>query len=249
VAIAQATRDSAIAAVNQAKLNLDYTRVTAPVAGRMGRHEVSIGNLIMGGTSGASGTTLLTTIVSLDPIWLTFNVSEGDGMTYKRLVQKGEIKSARENTVGVQGQLMDEKDWTLKGTIDFVDNQYDRSSGTIRVRAAFPNPDLFITPGQFGRVRVPMSQLRPMILVPDSAVVTDQSVKLLFTVSDDGTVVPKPVELGAVTDDGLRIIRSGITPDDRVIINGLLRARPGGKVTAAEGTIGAPPAPQGASPS
>lgn len=249
VAIAQAARDAALVAVNQAQLNLDYTRVTAPVAGRMGRHEVSTGNLVMGGTSGTSGTTLLTTIVSLDPIWLVFNVSEGDGMAYKRLVQRGEVKSARDNTVEVQGQLMDEKDWPLKGKIDFVDNQYNRSSGTIRVRAAFPNPNLFITPGQFGRVRVPMSQLRPMILVPDAAVVTDQSVKLLFTVSADGTVVPKPVELGAVTDDGLRIIRGGITPDDRVIINGLLRARPGGKVTAVEGAIGAPPAPQGTPPS
>ncbi|HAH66657.1 MAG TPA: efflux transporter periplasmic adaptor subunit, partial [Rhizobiales bacterium] len=171
VAIATASRDAAIAAVNQAQLNLDYTRVTAPVAGRMGRHEVSIGNLVMGGTGGT--TTLLTTIVSLDPIWLSFNVSEGDGMTYKRLVQKGEVKSARDNTVEVQGQLMDEKTWTLKGTIDFVDNQYDRSSGTIRVRAAFPNSNLFITPGQFGRVRVPMSQLHPVMLVPDAAVVTD----------------------------------------------------------------------------
>lgn len=247
VAIAAAARDSAIASVNQAQLNLDYTRVTAPVSGRMGRHEVSIGNLVMGGTTGS--TTLLTTIVSLDPIWLTFNVSEGDGMTYKRLVQKGEIRSARDNTVKVEGQLMDEKTWPLKGTIDFVDNQYNRSSGTIRVRAAFPNPDLFITPGQFGRVRVPMSQLRPTILVPDAAVVTDQSVKVLFTVTADGTVVPKQVELGAVTDDGLRIIRSGITPDDRVIINGLLRARPGAKVTPEDGTIGAPAAAQAASPS
>jgi RND family efflux transporter MFP subunit len=247
VAIAAAARDSAMASVNQAQLNLDYTRVTAPVSGRMGRHEVSVGNLVMGGTTGS--TTLLTTIVSLDPIWLTFNVSEGDGMTYKRLVQKGEIRSARDNTVKVEGQLMDEKTWPLKGMIDFVDNQYNRSSGTIRVRAAFPNPDLFITPGQFGRVRVPMSQLRPTILVPDAAVVTDQSVKVLFTVTADGTVVPKQVELGAVTDDGLRIIRSGITPDDRVIINGLLRARPGAKVTPEDGTIGAPAAPQAASPS
>ena len=97
VNIATASRDAAIAAVNQAQLNLDYTRVTAPVSGRMGRHEVSIGNLIMGGTSGTTSTTLLTTIVSLDPIWLSFNVSEGDGMTYKRLVQKGEVKSARDN--------------------------------------------------------------------------------------------------------------------------------------------------------
>jgi RND family efflux transporter MFP subunit len=242
VNIATASRDAAIAAVNQAQLNLDYTRVTAPVSGRMGRHEVSVGNLIIGGTGGT--TTLLTTIVSLDPIWLSFNVSEGDGMTYKRLVQKGEIKSPRDNEVEVQGQLMDEKHWTLKGTIDFVDNQYDRSSGTIRVRAAFPNPNLFITPGQFGRVRVPMSQLRPTLLVPDAAVVTDQSVKMLFTVAPDGTVVPKPVELGPVTDDNLRVIRSGITADDVVIINGLLRARPGQKVTPEQGTIG--PAAQAA---
>ena len=237
---ATASRDNARAAVNQAQLNLDYTRVLAPVSGRVGRHEVSVGNLVMGGTGGS--TTLLTTIVSLDPIWLMFNVSEGDGMTYKRLVQKGEIASARENGVQVEGQLMDENDWPLKGTIDFVDNQYDRSSGTIRVRAAFANPNLFITPGQFGRVRVPMSQLKPTILVPDAAVVTDQSTKLLFTVSPDGTVVPKPVELGSVTDDGLRIIRSGITPDDEVIINGLLRARPGQKVTPEQGTVKPPEA-------
>ena len=233
---ATAARDNALAAVQQAQLNLDYTRVVAPVSGRVGRHEVSLGNLIVGGTS-APETTLLTTIVSLDPIWLLFNVSEGDGMTYKRLIQKGEVESARSSNVAVEGQLMDESDWPMKGAIDFVDNQYNRSSGTIRVRASFPNPDLFITPGQFGRVRVPMSQEKPTMLVPDAAVVTDQSVKLLFTVSEDGTVVPKPVELGPVADDGLRIIREGITPDDEVIINGLLRARPGAKVTPEPGEI------------
>ena len=166
-----------------------------------------------------------------------FNVSEGDGMTYKRLIQKGEVESARNNSVQVEGRLMDEADWPLKGQIDFVDNQYDRSTGTIRVRASFPNKDLFITPGQFGRVRVPMSKERPTMLVPDASVVTDQSTKLLFTVSEDGTVVPKPVELGAVTDGGLRIIRSGITAEDKVIINGLLRARPGQKVTPQPGEI------------
>jgi RND family efflux transporter MFP subunit len=237
----KAARDAAIAAIDQAQLNLDYTRVTAPVSGRMGRHEVSIGNLIIGGTGTSSPTTLLTTIVSLDPIWLTFTVSEGDGMRYKRLVQKGEIKSARDNSINVQGQLMDEDTWTLKGTIDFVDNQYDRASGTIRVRARFPNPNLFITAGQFGRVRVPMSQKHPTLLVPDAAVVTDQSMKLLFTVAADGTVVPKPVELGQLAEGGLRIIRSGIDANDEVTINGLLRARPGQKVTPQPGTISAPP--------
>ena len=237
---ATASRDNAIAAVDQAQLNLDYTRVTAPVSGRVGRHEVSIGNLVMGGVGGS--TTLLTTIVSLDPIWLMFNVSEGDGMTYKRLIQKGELESARSNNVQVEGQLMDETDWPLKGAIDFVDNQYDRSSGTIRVRASFPNPNLFITPGQFGRVRVPMSQEKPTMLVPDAAVVTDQSVKLLYTVTADGTVVSNPVELGQVTDEGLRIIRSGIAPEDEIIINGLLRARPGQKVTPEQGTVAAPAA-------
>jgi RND family efflux transporter MFP subunit len=231
---ATAARDRARAEVDQAQLNLDYTRVLAPVSGRVGRHEVSVGNLVVGGTG---ETTLLTTLVSLDPIWLMFNVSEGDGMTYKRLIQKGEVESARNNSVAVEGQLMDEKDWPLKGTIDFVDNQYDRSSGTIRVRASFPNKDLFITPGQFGRVRVPMSQEKPTMLVPDSAVVTDQSTKLLFSVAEDGTVVPKPVELGAVTDGGLRIVRGGITPEDKIIINGLLRARPGQKVTPQPGEI------------
>jgi RND family efflux transporter MFP subunit len=232
---ATATRDSAIARLNQAQLNLDYTRVTAPLAGRASRHELSVGNLVIGGTTGTLN--LLTTIVSLDPIHFFFNVSEADGMTYKRLVQRGEIPSARTNTVEVQAQLMDETDWPLKGTIDFVDNQYDRSTGTIRVRAAFPNPNYFITTGQFGRVKVPMSQLHPVMLVPDAAVVTDQSTKLLFTVAPDGTVVPKAVELGPVVDGNLRIVRGGITKDDEVIVTGLLRARPGQKVTPEQGTV------------
>jgi RND family efflux transporter MFP subunit len=232
---ATATRDAAIAAVDQAQLNLDYTRVTAPIAGRASRHELSVGNLVIGGTTGTP--TLLTTIVSLDPIHIFFNVSEGDGMTYKRLVQRGEIPSARSNTVEIKAQLMDETEWPMKGTIDFVDNQYDRTTGTIRVRAAFPNPEYFITPGQFGRVKVPMSQLHPVMLVPDAAVVTDQSTKLLFTVAPDGIVVPRPVELGPVVDGNLRIIRSGITKDDEVIVTGLLRARPGQKVTPEQGTV------------
>src|SRR5262245_58857255 len=231
---AKATKDPAEPSLHQAQLNLDYTRVTAPIAGRVSLHNLSVGNLVIGGTTGTP--TLLTTIVSLDPIRFFFNVSEGDGMAYKRLVQRGEIPSARSNTVEIKAQLMDETEWPMKGTIDFVDNQYDRTTGTIRVRAAFPNPEYFITPGQFGRVKVPMSQLHPVMLVPDAAVVTDQSTKLLFTVAPDGIVVPRPVELGPVVDGNLRIIRSGITKDDEVIVVGLLRARPGQKVTPQEGT-------------
>jgi len=232
---ATASRDSSIAALDQAQLNLDYTRVTAPADGRTSRHELSVGNLVIGGTTGTP--TLLTTIVSLDPIHFFFNVSEADGMTYKRLVEKGELPSARDRKVEVEGQLMDETNWPLKGTIDFVDNQYDRSTGTIRVRAAYPNPNYFITAGQFGRIRVPMSQLHPVLMVPDASVVTDQSTKMLFTVAPDGTVVPKPVELGPVIDGDLRIVRSGIDKDDEVIVSGLLRARPGQKVTPQPGTV------------
>jgi len=234
---ATASRDAAVAALDQAQLNLDYTRVTAPIAGRASRHELSVGNLVIGGTTGTP--TLLTTIVSLDPIHFFFNVSEADGMAYKRLVEKGEIPSARDEKkkVQVEAQLIDETGWPLKGAIDFVDNTYDRSTGTIRVRAAFPNPDYFITPGQFGRIRVPMSQLHAVLLVPDAAVVTDQSTKMLFSVAPDGTVVPKPVELGPVVDGNLRIVRSGITKDDKMIVGGLLRARPGQKVTPQQGTV------------
>ncbi|MGA8689998.1 MAG: efflux RND transporter periplasmic adaptor subunit [Methyloceanibacter sp.] len=239
---ATASRDSSIAALDQAQLNLNYTRVTAPADGRTSRHELSVGNLVIGGTTGTP--TLLTTIVSLDPIHFFFNVSEADGMTYKRLVEKGELPSASDRKVEVEGQLMDETNWPLKGTIDFVDNQYDRSTGTIRVRAAYPNPNYFITAGQFGRIRVPMSQLHAVLMVPDASVVTDQSTKMLFTVAPDGTVVPKPVELGPVVDGDLRIVRSGIDKDDEVIVSGLLRARPGQKVTPQPGTVEAAATPK-----
>ena len=126
--------------------------------------------------------------------------------------------------------------------IDFVDNQIDRTSGTIRVRATFPNPDLFVTPGQFGRLRLPASAPHPALLLPDAAVTTDQSRKVVMTVADDGTVVPKVVQTGPIVD-GLRVIRTGLAPGDRVVIEGLLRARPGAKVMAQPGPI--TPAAQG----
>jgi RND family efflux transporter MFP subunit len=128
----------------------------------------------------------------------------------------------------------------MKGTIDFIDNQVDRTAGTIRVRALLPNPTLLVAPGQFGRVRIPGSEPYDAVLIPEAAIVSDQARKLVMTVADDGTVVPKVVRLGPNRGSDLRIIRSGLDPNDRVIISGLLRARPGSKVTVEEGKIDLP---------
>src|SRR5262245_44002007 len=227
---------SAEAAVHAAELNLEFTRVTAPQSGRISRHQVSIGNLVSGGDS--ANTTMLTTIVSLDPIYLEFDMSEQDFLGYQRAAQTGRLKSTRENKIVVEAHLPDEDDWTLQGTLDFVDNQVDRSAGTIRARGVFANPKLLITPGQFGRIRLPGSDPYKAILLPDSALVTDQSRKLVMTVASDGTVVPNPVRPGPIYDAlGLRIIREGLAPTDQVIINGLMRARPGAKVTPQPGEI------------
>ena len=153
------------AAVDAAKLNLEYTRIMAPVSGRISAHAISIGNLVTGGSGG--GTTLLTTIVSLDPIRLLFDVSEANLLEYQRAISEGRLKSVREGNVEVQAQLIDEDKWSMKGTIDFIDNQVDRSAGTIRVRALLPNPTLLVAPGQFGRVRIPASQPYDAILIPE----------------------------------------------------------------------------------
>jgi RND family efflux transporter MFP subunit len=226
--------DAAKAAVKDAELNLEFTRIAAPMNGRIGRHEVSVGNLVTGGNGGV--TTLLTTIVSLDPIHFNFDMSEADYLAYQRAAASGRLRSTREGKVAVHARLTDEKDWPREGLLDFVDNQVDRGSGTIRARAVFPNPDFFVTPGQFGRIRIPGSEPYQALLVPDAAIVTDQSRKIVMTVAADGTVVPKAVRPGPLYD-GLRIVRCGLEPDDRLVIDGLMRARPGAKVTPQPGEI------------
>jgi len=226
--------DAAKAAVKDAELNLEFTRIAAPMNGRIGRHEVSVGNLVTGGNGGV--TTLLTTIVSLDPIHFNFDMSEADYLAYQRAAASGRLRSTRDGKVAVYARLTDEKDWPREGLLDFVDNQVDRGSGTIRARAVFPNPDFFVTPGQFGRIRIPGSEPYQALLVPDAAIVTDQSRKIVMTVAADGTVVPKAVRPGPLYD-GLRIVRSGLEPDDRLVIDGLMRARPGAKVTPQPGEI------------
>ena len=233
--VASAAVESAKAAIRSAELNVGFTRITAPLTGRISNHQVSVGNLVSG--SDSATTPAMTTIVSLDPIYVYFDMSEGDYLAYQRATAAGMLNEARETTPPVYAHLTDETEWPWKGQLNFLDNQVDRGAGTIRARATFPNAGYFVTPGQFGRIRIPASQQHVAILIPDAAVVTDQSRKVVMTVKEDGTVEQKVVRPGPMTDDGLRIIRSGLAPTDRVIINGLVRARPGGKVTPQAGQI------------
>jgi RND family efflux transporter MFP subunit len=230
---AQAALEQAKAAIRAAQLNLEFSRVTAPISGRISEHRVSVGSLISGGPS-AGASTLLTTIVSLDPVHLDFDMSEADYLRYQRFLQSQHADGDVDRTVNVS--LSDEKGWPRHGVLDFVDNELDRSSGTIHARATLANPDLFIAPGQFARLRLPMSAPRPVLLLPDAALTTDQSRKVVMTVAAGGTVVPKPVEIGALSD-GLRVVTGGLAADDQVVINGLMRARPGANVTPQPGTI------------
>jgi RND family efflux transporter MFP subunit len=236
--VATAAVEAAKAGIRTAELNVEFTRIIAPMAGRISRHQVSIGNLITGGEGGTA--TLLTTIVSLDPIYFNFDMSESDYLAYQRATEKGLMRSTRDNTVAVSLHLTDEKGWPHEGRMNFVENRVDRSSGTIRVRAVFPNPNLLFTAGQFGRIRIPGSEPYKAILIPDAAVVTDQSRKMVLTVNDENVVVPKIIRPGP-SYEGLRIVRSGLLPTDKVIINGLMRARPGTKVAPKPGTIEAEP--------
>ena len=227
--VATASIEISKADVRAAELNVEFSRIYSPIDGRISRREVSVGNLV------SAGQTLLTTIVSTDPIYFVFDMSEADFLAYQRALQAGKLQSTRD-AVKVFGRLVDEPDWPREGALDFVDNQVDRTAGTIRVRAVFSNKDGFLTPGQFGRVRVPGSEPYEAFLIPDRAIVTDQSNKVVMTVKPDGTVVPKLIRPGPIYD-GLRIVRTGLSPDDRIIIDGLVRARPGVKVTPQLGEI------------
>jgi RND family efflux transporter MFP subunit len=229
---AQAAIDDAKAQIRDAKLDIEYCHIIAPFTGRIGKRLVSIGSLIAGSRAATSPTTLLATLVSLDPIYLDFDMSESDYLTYSR--ERAALSEPGADKVAIS--LSDENRFTRQGTVDFVDNALDRSSGTIHARATVANPDLFLVPGEFARIRVAVAPPAPALLVPDSAVLLDQSQHLVMTVSADGTVVPKLVQTGDLRG-GLRIIQSGLAPGDRVIIDGLVRAMPGAKVAPQGGTI------------
>jgi RND family efflux transporter MFP subunit len=243
---AQASVSNNEAAVRQAELDIEFTELRAPVNGRIGDRRVSPGNLVTGGTGG--NTTLLATIVSTDPIYFEFTFDEASFLRYERMSKTGNDIASRRAGVQVALKLIDEQDFAHNGDMDFVDNAIDRSTGTIRGRAVFANPNNIFTPGMFARVRVPGSPPYEALLLPDAAVGTEQVRKFVLTVNADNTVVPKYVTLGQTTADNLRVIKDGVGADDRVIVNGLLRARPGQKVTPQEeDKPGAAPA-QGASP-
>ena len=229
---AQASVDDAKAQIRDAQFDIEHSRITAPFTGRIGTHLVSVGNLIAGSRAATSPTTLLATLVSLDPIHLDFDMSESDYLTFSR--ERAKLKGSLADKVEIA--LSDESKFVRQGTLDFVDNMLDRSSGTIHARATVPNPDSLLTPGEFARVRLVVGAPAPTLLVPDTAVLPDQSGHLVMTVLPDGMVAPRDVETGDMRD-GLRVIRSGLTPNDRVIINGLPYAAPGSKVTAQDGTI------------
>jgi RND family efflux transporter MFP subunit len=235
------------AAVRQAALDIEFTELRAPVTGRIGDRRVSPGNLVTGGTAG--NTTLLATIVSIDPIRFEFTFDEASFLRYERMSNLGRDIASRGAGVPVSLKLIDEADFVHQGRMDFVDNAIDRSTGTIRGRAQFANANGVFTPGMFGRIRVPGSPPYRALLVADAAIGSEQARKYVLVVGSDNIAQQKYVTLGQSTPDGLRVIKSGIEAGDRVIVNGLMRVRAGQKVTAQEQKAPAPGAsPPGANP-
>ncbi len=230
---AQAGVAAARAALRQAELDLEFSEVRAPRPGRVSDRRVDAGNQVQ------AGTTLLTTLLALDPVYVTFDASEAQYLRYARTARGGMRGSDGESGMPVQLRLLDESDFSHRGTLDFVDSAFDPRSGTIRARAVVTNPDLFLTPGAFARLRLFAGE-QSALMVPDAAILADQSGRMVLTVGPDSTVAPRPVQLGPLVD-GLRVVRDGLGPQDRVIIGGLHRARPGIRVAVEPGRIGQGP--------
>jgi len=237
-AVAEASVAAQEAMVHSAELDLDtYSELRSPIDGRIGDRRVAVGNLVTGGTGG--NTTLLATVVSVDPIRFEFTFDEQSYLRYVRFASSSNDVASAHGNVPVTLELIDEKDFAHTGKIDFIDNVIDQSSGTIRGRAEFANPDGIFTPGMFGRIRVPGSPPYSALLVPDAAIGTEQVRKFVLVVDDGNVVRQKYVTLGQI-DGGLRVVKDGLAATDRVIVNGLMRARPGQKVTPQQ--EGTPPA-------
>jgi membrane fusion protein, multidrug efflux system len=239
--VAEASVAAQEAAVRQAELDLEFTELRAPVTGRIGDRRVSPGNLVTGGAGGT--TTLLATIVSTDPIWFEFTFDESSYLRYERMAANGNSNGSdiatRGGSTQVRLKLIDENDFVHVGRMDFIDNVIDKASGTIRGRAVFANRANIFTPGMFARVQVPGSPRYEALLIPDSAIGSEQARKFVYVVRPDNSVAQKYVVLGPLSE-GDRVIRSGLEADDRVIVSGLMRVRPGVKVTPQTGAASAP---------
>jgi RND family efflux transporter MFP subunit len=246
--VAEASVAAQEAMVHSAELDLDeYSELRSPIDGRIGDRRVAVGNLVSGGTGG--NTTLLATIVSVDPIRFEFTFDEASYLRYQRFAMANKDSANTQSAslggdVAVSLKLIDEPDFQHTGKMDFVDNVIDHSSGTIRGRAVFSNAEGIFTPGMFGRIRVPGSPPYAALLISDAAIGTEQARKFVLVVDDGGVVRQKYITLGQL-DDGLRVVKDGLAPTDRVIVNGLMRARPGQKVTAQEQSAPPPPPPKG----
>ncbi len=222
---AQAAVKSAKAALESAKLNLEFTEIHAPIDGRISRALVTEGNLVSGGVSGA-GATLLTTIVSLDPLYLYGDADERAILKYIRLSKEGTRDSARNKNIPAEAELADETGFPHKGFMDFVDNRVDPNTGTLRARGVFPNTDHSLSPGFFARIRIPGSGKYQALLLPDRALGSDQAQKFVYVVNAENKVEFRPIKIGPMID-GLRVVKEGLKPGEQVIVEGLLLVRPG----------------------
>jgi RND family efflux transporter MFP subunit len=222
VDIANVEADKAMAASRH--LDLEYTKITAPIAGRVSRYGVTVGNLIQ--SADQASVTLLTTIVSVDPMYAYFDMDERTVQRVGPLIRDDKVKSASNTGWPVALGLATEDGFPHQGTINFVDNQVNPKTGTLRVRGVFPNGDEALSQGFFARVRVPIGQPHKTLLVSDRALDNDQGQKILYVVNDKNEVVSRPIRVGAL-HDGLRAIEDGLKPGERVIVNGLQLVRPG----------------------
>ncbi len=234
LATALAQVQAAQASIRSAELNLEWTDVRAPISGRLSDAKVDVGTLV---TGGAGSTTLLTTIVRLDPIYFVFDGSEADYLRYVRASKSGTRPSSRSTANPVRIKLSDEENWPWSGKMEFVDNQLDPRTGTIRARAIVENKDQFLAPGLFGRLQLFGGDI-DALLVPDSAIVSDQTRKIVFIVNSENKIEARPVILGPLAE-GLRTIKSGLAAGDRVVINGIANpaVRPGATVAPQDGEI------------
>ena len=220
---AAATIDALKAAVEQAKLDLGFTKVKAPISGRISRTLITEGNLI---AAGQTGGTVLTNIVSVDPMYAYFDVDERTVQHVRQLIREGKAKSARDSEIPVGLGLATEQGYPHRGTLDFVDNQVNRKTGTLRVRGVFPNKGEPLAPGYFVRVRVPIGFPHKALLVTDRAIDTDQGQKIVYVVDKENRVAIRPIRPGA-RHDGLRVIDAGLKADEQVVVSGLQQIRPG----------------------